>query len=92
MRQKPETFGNFAFEGIMVGRRGGHDKRLQLVMAAVNLACPHWVARFKSNASWAWRLWLRAAQPARARRSVRAACSRGSSAVAVYCSAVASSR
>ena len=56
------------------------------------LACPHLVARFKSNASWAWRLRLRAAQPAIAWRGVRAACSRGSSVGAVYCNAVASSR
>jgi hypothetical protein len=58
----------------------------------VAVVCPHLVARFKPNASWAWRLWLKAVQPATARRWARAACSRGSSVGAVYCSAGASSR
>ena len=59
----------------------------------VQLVCPHLVARFKSNAWSAWRPWLmKAARPARAWRRAPAACSRGSSVGAAYCSAVASSR
>ena len=65
----------------------------EAAIAHVLVACPHLVARFKSNAWWAWRLWLMgAARPAKAGRAVLAVCSRGSSAGAVCCSAVANSR
>jgi hypothetical protein len=59
----------------------------------VIVACPHLVALSKSNA-WSDLAAMvdEAAAPARARRAARAACSRGSSAGAAYCKAVASSR
>jgi hypothetical protein len=64
-----------------------------------SMACPHQVARFKSNASWAWRPRLRwpakrvgVAQPATARRLERVGGSPARSAVAGCCSAAASLR
>ena len=61
------------------------------VTSAEKVVCPHLVARFKSNALWAFRPSLMA-RPARAVLAAPAACSRGSSAGVAYCSAGDSAR